>query len=669
MALIKCTECGHSISDRASSCPNCGCPIAKGRYCEECGSVLSSNDKVCPTCGCPVGETTFCKECGEPLNPMDQTCPSCGYPVDKKKKGSIALSSNKRRWAIVGLSAVIAIGVMAAGLYKFFSDDGFGGITGLFSGDDSTKEVHITPEFIAAVRTYDQLEAFSEGMAAVGRNGKWGYINTNGKEIIPCQYDSEYEEYGHGASSDKKYGLSHPFHEGVAVVCLNGKWGVVDKKGNVIIEYGQYQVIDDCHEGLLRCRDFNDIYVFVDKKGKKVFTAKEYIPVKSFHDGFCLVRKDDLYGYINKRGELTIPCKYQSASSFSEGKAVVSSSSKGFSCINQQGKVLYTKKDLNSHAMYHEGLLEVQDCKSFYCGFINESGEIVIPCKYRSFELYNAGICDSGIFPFNEGYTYVYDSSDSNFYLDNKGNHKYFAYAPINGWGYDHRVFSEGLACVGQDEVGFMDVMGKLVIPFKYNGNDDLHYSMSETYGVFHNGVALVRIGDQWGYVDKQGNDTFLQTDIDAYQEKLKREEEERRLEEERARLEEERVRLEEERRPKERIVYLRGYLENWETQSWEGNCGAKRNGTGTIRSDFIKIPEGKVWILQNHKYENTWAGEIYKKNEWINNRTGKNISEMKGERFYEGQEICIACRTLTVKEHRNYTFEVYFLEKTSIYE
>lgn len=27
MALIKCTECGKEISDKASVCPNCGCPV------------------------------------------------------------------------------------------------------------------------------------------------------------------------------------------------------------------------------------------------------------------------------------------------------------------------------------------------------------------------------------------------------------------------------------------------------------------------------------------------------------------------------------------------------------------------------------------------------------------------------------------------------------------
>ena len=28
MALIKCPECGKEISDKATSCPNCGCPVS-----------------------------------------------------------------------------------------------------------------------------------------------------------------------------------------------------------------------------------------------------------------------------------------------------------------------------------------------------------------------------------------------------------------------------------------------------------------------------------------------------------------------------------------------------------------------------------------------------------------------------------------------------------------
>lgn len=54
MALIKCSECGHEVSNKASSCPNCGCPIETGLVCNECGAEISPIDKVCPNCGNPL---------------------------------------------------------------------------------------------------------------------------------------------------------------------------------------------------------------------------------------------------------------------------------------------------------------------------------------------------------------------------------------------------------------------------------------------------------------------------------------------------------------------------------------------------------------------------------------------------------------------------------------
>ncbi|MGO5292919.1 zinc-ribbon domain-containing protein [Porcincola sp. LCP21S3_C12] len=29
MAMIKCTECGHTVSDKANACPECGCPVSE----------------------------------------------------------------------------------------------------------------------------------------------------------------------------------------------------------------------------------------------------------------------------------------------------------------------------------------------------------------------------------------------------------------------------------------------------------------------------------------------------------------------------------------------------------------------------------------------------------------------------------------------------------------
>lgn len=39
MALIKCSECGKEVSDKASACPNCGAPI-----------IIETSNKKCPKC-------------------------------------------------------------------------------------------------------------------------------------------------------------------------------------------------------------------------------------------------------------------------------------------------------------------------------------------------------------------------------------------------------------------------------------------------------------------------------------------------------------------------------------------------------------------------------------------------------------------------------------------
>ena len=44
MALIKCTECGHEVSDRTSECPNCGCPIQR----EDNPSIKETNVEPLP---------------------------------------------------------------------------------------------------------------------------------------------------------------------------------------------------------------------------------------------------------------------------------------------------------------------------------------------------------------------------------------------------------------------------------------------------------------------------------------------------------------------------------------------------------------------------------------------------------------------------------------------
>ena len=49
MAIIKCPECGHEISDKAPFCPSCGVPIA-GKVVSESTETVDSKDDGIEQC-------------------------------------------------------------------------------------------------------------------------------------------------------------------------------------------------------------------------------------------------------------------------------------------------------------------------------------------------------------------------------------------------------------------------------------------------------------------------------------------------------------------------------------------------------------------------------------------------------------------------------------------
>ena len=97
MALIKCTECGKEFSDKAESCPNCGCPTEyvikainekkkKLKTCPFCGSVSIDEDGYCNECGYKIPKVdieTQCPKCGEWIKDSEGKCKYCGYEFEK----------------------------------------------------------------------------------------------------------------------------------------------------------------------------------------------------------------------------------------------------------------------------------------------------------------------------------------------------------------------------------------------------------------------------------------------------------------------------------------------------------------------------------------------------------------------------------------------------------
>ena len=456
MALIKCKECGHEISDKARTCPKCGCPV----------SVVEQKD-----------------------NPQFKTQLRT---VNNEQQ-------RKNKW---GLFIGVIVCVLSLGVAAFY-----------FLRNES-KQIVLTPELTTAIQKYDEVHSFHDGLALVVKDGKYGYINERGEEVIPCQRKAYI--YREGEIDET---VLPDFSEGMAILYTftadkssytgadesSFRYGYINKNGEELIP-AQYKKASDFHEGLALVEDLNGKQMFINKSGEKIAEIdSEYWCIDGINDGLALVSQNSgyvSYGYIDKTGKVVIPLKYSEARPFSEGLAYVSNDSfKGFIDVN--GHEVISCKEYSDVGTFHEGLVsvikETKDGDGSYdnlkLGFMDKKGEIVIPVTLPWHEL--------------------------------EGGEP----------SADYEFFSDGIYEVA-NENRFIDKAGKTVLDFDSRWQIPLNERFSE-------GLVVINYGYQYGFMDKNGKVTI--SDAQMKKEEARRTEEEekqRKYEEEQRRLEEEQRRL-----------------------------------------------------------------------------------------------------------------------------
>ena len=205
---------------------------------------------------------------------------------------------------------------------------------------------------------FESMKSNEISLYRVCREGKWGYIDKTGREVIPCQYDRVWA-----------------FSEGLAEVLKSGKYGYIDKTGRAVIPC-QYDYTDGFREGMAKVEK-SDKWGFVDKTGREVIPC-QYDSTDGFSEGLAKVQKSGKDGYIDKTGREVIPCKYDDAFNFHEGLAIVKKSGK-YGYIDKTGREVIPFKYDNTEK-FSEGLAKVR--KSGKWGYIDKTGREVTPVKY-----------------------------------------------------------------------------------------------------------------------------------------------------------------------------------------------------------------------------------------------------------------------------------------------
>ena len=167
---------------------------------------------------------------------------------------------------------------------------------------------------------YDYTTNFYNGVAAVKKGDKWAIINKEFKDLTGFVYDDVvFDEFNicsrNGAIFAKKDGkylmldlsgktLTKDTYDAVKMfvstqpvaVKKGDKWGFVDKKGKVIIDY-KYEDAESFSLGLAPV-SINGKWGYIDLKGELVIT-NEFDGAKPFYkSGVASVKSDNMYRFI-----------------------------------------------------------------------------------------------------------------------------------------------------------------------------------------------------------------------------------------------------------------------------------------------------------------------------------------------------------------------------------
>ncbi|MDY4650564.1 MAG: WG repeat-containing protein, partial [Muribaculaceae bacterium] len=170
---------------------------------------------------------------------------------------------------------------------------------------DINGKVLAPPIYIYDLAKVDRME-FHEGLAAVCVNGKWGYINARGEMAIEPRFEE-----------------AQNFQEGVAYIKEDGRYGLIDRSGSIVVKPQFTNISTKIKNGYIRVEKSNRKWGVIDKSGHIVVEpAYDYV-FGDISEGMSRIQQVESFGFANCRNGNIIAPVFNYVYEFSEGLAVV----------------------------------------------------------------------------------------------------------------------------------------------------------------------------------------------------------------------------------------------------------------------------------------------------------------------------------------------------------
>jgi hypothetical protein len=211
---------------------------------------------------------------------------------------------------------------------------------------------------------FDHANPFSDGVAQVEINERWGYINKDGTFAISARFLR-----------------ARSFNEGRAWVIIEGPcqmdYPICGEKLALppSTVTGIHSLAFQTPAAIERLRALPVCkYALIDKSGT-IMTSLRFVESQDFSEGLAAVTVGKLWGYVNRDGTMAIPPTLVVAGNFSEGLAAAirsdQPSDSGFGFIDRSGSFVI-KPQFQGAQPFSEGLAVVSDGKRYW--YIDHEG-------------------------------------------------------------------------------------------------------------------------------------------------------------------------------------------------------------------------------------------------------------------------------------------------------
>lgn len=216
-----------------------------------------------------------------------------------------------------------------------------------------------------------KLSWINEKNSKLYHDSCFGYLNRNGKVIIPINYVSALDFVNSKALVMKFIGKKEK------ASCF-----FIDKYGKKLKNVKTYDSINSFDNGFYPVR-LGGLWGYINEEGKEICHPK-YEETSKFNNGVAIVRKDYKYGLINSKLQEISDFIYYKINNFNNDIAIAivktSTYSDTYTILSSDGNELTSQRYITI-AEFKYGMAKVKSIENKW-GFINKDYKEVIPCIY-----------------------------------------------------------------------------------------------------------------------------------------------------------------------------------------------------------------------------------------------------------------------------------------------